>query len=101
MAIAWLVAGGVHENMMKIAARARKFSFWTSPTDREIEPLALVHVMLSFIICVSGLSLALMVFVMERVLPKSDDTKSEFKGVNSMVMTARNRDNFLQTLIEL
>ena len=40
-------------------------SYWSMPTEKDLEPLFLEHVMLSFLVCCSGLGLGLVAFVFE------------------------------------
>ena len=40
-------------------------TYWSMPTDNEMEPLFLEHVMLSFLVCCAGLVLGVTVFVFE------------------------------------
>ena len=76
-AIARLVAAGIPAKMKRdVKAWAKLPSWWTIPTDNELQPLALVHLMFIFILCLGGLSLSLIVFVLEYVLHKSILKKS-------------------------
>ena len=52
-------------------------SYWSMPADHEIEPLSLEHVMLSFILCLVGLGLATVAFVLENVHFKFKTQKTE------------------------
>ena len=67
--IAWLVATGI-EGKMKRELQKILPSYWTMPTDYELVPLSLVHLMLSFLICLGGLGIASIVFVTETVHDK-------------------------------
>ena len=76
-AIARLVAAGIPAKMKKdVKAWAKLPSWWTIPTDNELQPLSLLHLMFIYILCLGGLSLSLIVFVLEYVLHKSILKKS-------------------------
>ena len=40
-------------------------SYWSMPTEKELEPLFLEHVILSFLVCCAGLGLGVAAFVFE------------------------------------
>ena len=79
-------------------------SFWTIPTDIEIEPLALVHVMLQFILCISGLGISMIVLGIEIFHHKIKVGMSTNGGTNflrQVERTTRNRDRLIMSLVEL
>ena len=66
MAISRLVATGIHIKMISDAqAELKMTSFWNKPSNYEIEPLLLSHIMLPFLLFLDGLSLATVMFVIE------------------------------------
>ena len=65
-AISQLVEGGIHIKMIRNAqAEIQLPSYWSMPTDNEMEPLFLEHVMLSFLVCCAGLGLGVAAFGFE------------------------------------
>ena len=71
MAISRLVEAGIHTKMIRNSKATFKLpSFWTEPKGRKNEPLFLVHVALSFLLCIVGLALATIMFIFEVVLYK-------------------------------
>ena len=102
MAFARLVAGGIHEKMMKSATETLKLpSYWTIPTGYEIEPLMLTHVMLAFILCLCGLSVSIVAFIFEIVPCNSENKQSKSARKSMAERAAKNRDDIIMNLIEL
>ena len=65
-AISQLVEGGIHIKMIRNAqAEIQLPSYWSMPTDNELEPLFLEHIMLSFLVCSAGLGLGVAAFGVE------------------------------------
>ena len=72
MAISYLVATGINIKMIDDVRRDSDYKkltsdFWTMPRGYEIEPLMAKHLMLPFILCMTGLSVALIVFFIENL----------------------------------
>ena len=79
MAIAQLVATGINIKVIEDIRRDANYKkltydFWTMPTSYDIEPLMPEHLMLSFILCMTGLSIALIVFVIVNLCFKNTDS---------------------------
>ena len=69
MAISRLVEAGIHTKMIRNSQAIMKLpSYWTVPTDHKNEPLFLLHLTLSFLLCMGGLTLAMITFMFEIVL---------------------------------
>ena len=68
MAISRLVEAGIHTKMIRNSQAIMKLpSYWTVPMDHKIEPLFLLHLTLSFLLCMGGLTLAMTAFIFEIV----------------------------------
>lgn len=103
-AIARLVAGGIHTKMINNAQAVIKLpSYWTVPIKHDIEPLTPVHVMLQFILCLGGLSLAMIVFVIEIIRHKAENVQAKSVHTESIEMNAtRGRgERAIMRLVEL
>ena len=71
MATSRLVEAGIHTKMIRDSQAILKLpSYWTAPKGRKNEPLFLLHVTLSFILCMVGLALATIAFTFEIALYK-------------------------------
>ena len=69
MATSRLVEAGIHTKIIRNSLAAFKLpSYWTEPKGRKNEPLFLVHIALSFLLCIVGLALATINFIFEVVL---------------------------------
>ena len=76
MTIAWLVATGIVGKMER-EVQAILPKWWKMPTSHELVPLSLAHLILSFLICLGGISLAMIAFVAETVHHKFHMQKYE------------------------
>ena len=80
MAISQLVAAGINIKVIEDVSRDADYKeltsdFWTKPQSYDVEPLMPKHLMLSFILCIIGLSVALIVFVIENLCFKVRNKK--------------------------
>ena len=102
MAIARLVAGGIPTKMVSNAQAIIKLpSYWTMPADHNIVPLSFDNVMLAFILWVSGLGLATLVFVIEIFCYKSENVESKFGSTENLEMSSRNRGDLIMSLMDI
>ena len=68
MAISRLVEAGIHTKLIRNSKATLGLpSYWTKPEGRKNEPLFLVHIVLSFILFLGGLTLATIAFIFEIV----------------------------------
>ena len=102
MAISQLVATGINIKVIEDTRRDADYKeltsdFWTVPKSYDIEPLMPKHLMLSFILCMIGLSAALIVFVVENLCFKIT-SKKLLKQEIEMSLT---RKDLIKTRTEL
>ena len=101
-AISWLVATGIHTKMINDAqAELRLASYWTMPSNYEIEPLLLSHIMLSFLLFFGGLSLATIMFVIEMAPCKIKMQMSDSVGREGRGDSNRKIEDVIIHLVEL
>ena len=104
MVIAQLVATGINIKVIEDIRRDANYKkltydFWTMPTSYDIEPLMPEHLMLSFILCMIGLSIALIVFVIESLCFKNTD-KELFLLSEQQIEMSLTRKKLIMTLAE-
>ena len=111
MAVSQFVATGINIKMIKAAKLEAEYranyvlDYWTMPTDYENVPLALQHLMLSFLIWTTGLGLGLIVFVIESINykfmgQKVDDNKDKSGGRRTVNQKEKDEKDLLP-LVEL
>ena len=70
-AISWLVASGIHIKMVSDTKAELKLpSYWTKPLGYENEPLLLRHILLPILLFFGSISLAMLIFFIERAYYK-------------------------------
>ena len=69
-AVSRWIESGIMLKMEQDAKDATGLKFWEMPKTLENEVLLLEHTLPSFIICISGLSMSLLIFVMELIVCK-------------------------------
>ena len=106
MAISQLVATGINIKITEDRRRNAQYKrrdFWTMPTGYDIEPLMPKHLMLPFILCMIGLSFALIVFVIEHLCTKITIKKLFLPGKQEeqIEMDTKKGKDLIMTLTEL
>ena len=72
-AVSRWIESGIMLKMEQDVNDANGYKFWTKPKTLENEVLLLEHTLPSFIICVSGLIMSNLIFVMELIISKSKE----------------------------
>ena len=72
-AVSRWIESGIMLKMEQDVKDATGLKFWDKPKTLENEVLLLEHTLASFIICMSGLSLSILIFVMELIICKIKD----------------------------
>ena len=72
-AVSRWIESGIMLKMEQDVKDATGFGFWVKPKTHENEVLLIEHILPSFIICMSGLSLSILIFVMELIICKIKD----------------------------
>ena len=72
-AVSRWIESGIMLKMEQDVKDATGYQYWTKPKTLETEVLLLEHTLPSFIICMSGLSISIMIFVMELFICKIKD----------------------------
>ena len=92
MAISRLVEAGIYTKMIRNSlAKLKLPSYWTVPMGHENEPLFLIHVTLSFLLCLGGLVLATITFIFEIVHYKRRMHTAQSKSVGGWVVMEMNK----------
>ena len=72
-AVSHWIESGIMLKMEQDVKDATGYKFWAKPKTLETEVLFLEHTLPSFIICMSGLSISILIFVMELIICKIKD----------------------------
>ena len=72
-AVSRWIESGIMLKMEQDAKDATGYTFWAKPKTLETEVLELEHTLPSFIICMSGLIMSNLIFVMELIISKSKE----------------------------
>ena len=81
-AVSRWIESGIMLKMDQDAKDATGFRFWMKPKTLENEVLMLEHNLSSFIICMSGLSVSFLIFVMELIISKITEINSRTSGMH-------------------
>ena len=72
-AVSRWIESGIMLKMEQDVKDATGYKFWTKSKTLETEVLLLEHTLPSFIICISGLIMSNLIFVMELIISKSKE----------------------------
>ena len=72
-AVSRWIESGIMLKMEQDVKDASGYKYWAKPKTLETEVLLLEHTLPSFIICVSGLIMSNLIFVMELIISKSKE----------------------------